>query len=170
MAAAGKSFWEFMEKDSQKDVSFSFTEPSCSTGWVQHGKSCYIVIDIPTAEWEAARRNCQKFGGDLAKITSDDENQFLFNLIGNQTYTPARGAWLGLHKNEDNEFYWTDGTPLADYEKWVTGEPNNLSTEKCGHLYGESDRSRQRWNNLSCTLTGRHVTEAPVILCQKALK
>ncbi|XP_044185193.1 uncharacterized protein LOC122965264 isoform X2 [Acropora millepora] len=62
-------------------------EPSCSTGWVQHGKSCYIVIDIPTAEWSAARQNCLKFGGDLAKITRDDENQFLYNLIGNQTYT-----------------------------------------------------------------------------------
>ena len=87
MAAAGKCFWEFMEKDSLKDVSFSCTEPSCSTGCVQHGKSYSIVIDIPTAEWSAARPNCLKFGGDLAKITSDDENQFLYNLIGNQTYT-----------------------------------------------------------------------------------
>ena len=86
MAAAGKCFWEFMEKDSLKEVSFSFTEPSCSAGWVQHGKSCYIVINIPTAEWSAARPNCLKFGGDLAKIPRDDENQFLYNLTSNQTY------------------------------------------------------------------------------------
>ncbi|XP_067029745.1 uncharacterized protein [Acropora muricata] len=62
-------------------------EPSCSTGWVQHRKPCYIVMDILTAEWSAAPPNCLKFGGDLAKITRDDENQFPYNLIGNQTYT-----------------------------------------------------------------------------------
>ena len=170
MAAAGKSFWEFMEKDSRKDVSFSFTEPSCSTGWVQHGKSCYIVIDIPTAEWGAARRNCLKFGGDLAKITSDDENQFLYNLIGNQTYTPALGVWLGLHRKADDKFYWTDDTLPAVYNKWLPGEPNNPSTERCGHLYGKSSSGKQHWNDIGCKLTGSFITRAPVILCHRALK
>ncbi|XP_044185189.1 perlucin-like protein isoform X5 [Acropora millepora] len=145
-------------------------EPSCSTGWVQHGKSCYIVIDIPTAEWGAARRNCLKFGGDLAKITRDDENQFLYNLIGNQTYTPRLGVWLGLHRKADDKFYWTDGTLLAGYNKWAPGEPNNPSTERCGHLYGKSDSSRQHWNDIRCKITGSYVVQAPVILCQKALK
>ncbi|XP_067029694.1 perlucin-like protein [Acropora muricata] len=158
------------EKSADKS-SAEVQEPACSTGWVQHGKSCYIVIDIPTAEWEAARRNCRKLGGDLAKITSEDENQFVYNLTGNQTHTPARGAWLGLRRNKDNdEFYWTDDTPLACYKKWVPGEPNNPSTERCGHLYGKSDSRRQHWNDISCKLTGDYIAKAPVILCQKALK
>ena len=83
MAAAGKCLWEFMEKDSLKDVSFSCTEPSSSTSWIQYGKSCYIVIDIPTAEWSAARPNFLKSGGDRGpKIPRNDKN-----VIGNQTYT-----------------------------------------------------------------------------------
>ncbi|XP_067030950.1 lactose-binding lectin l-2-like [Acropora muricata] len=145
-------------------------EPSCSTGWVQHGKSCHIVIDIPTAEWSAARRNCLKFGGDLAKITSNDENQFLYNLIGNQTDTPALGVWLGLHRKADDKFYWTDGTLLAGYSKWVPGEPNNPSTERCGHLLGKSYSRRQHWNDTSCKKTGSYLAKAPGILCQKTLK
>ncbi|XP_015755233.1 PREDICTED: perlucin-like protein [Acropora digitifera] len=157
------------EKSADKS-SAEVQEPSCSTGWVQHGKSCYIVIDIPTAEWSAARRNCLKFGGDLAKITSDDENQFLYNLIDSQTYTPRLGVWLGLHRKADDKFYWTDDTLLAGYNKWVPGEPNNPSTERCGHLYGKSSSSRQHWNDIRCKRTGSYAVQAPVILCQKALK
>ncbi|XP_015780288.1 PREDICTED: perlucin-like protein [Acropora digitifera] len=143
-------------------------ESACSTGWVQHGKSCYIVIDIPTKEWSAARRNCLKFGGDLAKITSNDENQFVSNLIGNQTYTTGLGVWIGLHRKADTKFYWTDGTLLAGYNNWGAGEPNSPSTEKCTHLYGKSSSRRGKWNDIECTITlyGR----PPVILCQKDLK
>ena len=83
MAAAGKCLWEFMGKDSLKDVSFSCTEPSSSTSWIQHGKSCYIVIDIPTAEWSAARQICLKSGGDRGPtISRNDEN-----FIGIETNT-----------------------------------------------------------------------------------
>ena len=150
-------------------VSFSFTEAACSTGWVQHGKSCYIVIDIPT-KWSAARRNCLKFGADLAKITSNDENQFVFNLITNQVYSTSLGVWIGLHRKSGNKFYWTDGTLLAGYSKWDAGEPNGPSTHKCAHLYGKSSSRTGKWNDAPCKFTGNYKTIAPVILCQKALK
>ena len=165
---AVKRFFTLRRKLPLKVASFPFTGSACSTGWVQHGKSCYILIDIPTAEWSAARRNCQKFGGDLAKITSKDENQFVYNLIGNQVYTTWLGVWLGLQRKADNKFYWTDGTILAGYNNWNTGEPSSPSTEKCTHLYGKSSSLRGKWNDIACsaTLYGR----PPVILCQKDLK
>ena len=170
--ARGKAFFFYFKRRKLpllKVVSFPFTESACSTGWVQHGKSCYIVIDIPTAEWSAARRQCLKFGGDLAKITSNHENQFVYNLSGNQVYTTTGfGVWLGLHRKADNKFYWTDGTLLAGYNNWNAGEPNNPLTEKCAHLYGKSNSARAKWNDLACTLNGNG--GAPVILCQKALK
>ena len=150
-----------------KVVSFSFAGSACSTGWVQHGRSCYIVIDIPTREWSAARRNCLKFGGDLAKITSNHENQFVYNLIGNQVYTTSLGVWLGLHRKAGNKFYWTDGTLLAGYNNWNGGEPNNPLTEKCAHLYGKSNSAREKWNDVPCLW---NVSRPPVILCQKALR
>ena len=161
-------FFTLRRKLRLKVVSFPYTEPACSTGWVQHGKSCYIVIDIPTAEWSAARRNCLKFGGDLAKITSNHENQFVYNLIGNQVYTTGFGVWLGLHRKADTKFYWTDGTLLAGYNNWNAGEPNSPSTEKCAQLYGKSSSARGKWNDCTCKINGNGV--GPVILCQKALK
>ena len=151
-----------------KVISFPFTESACSTGWVQHGKSCYIVIDILTAEWSAARRNCLKFGGDLVKITSNDENQFVYNLTSSQVYSTYFGVWLGLHRKADNKFYWTDGTLLAGYNNWDAGEPNNPSTEKCSQLYVQSSSRRGKWNDIPCSLTRN--AGGQVILCQKALK
>ena len=146
------------------------SESSCSTGWVTYGKSCYLIIDIPTLEWNDARRNCQKLGGDLAKITSAAENQFIYNLLLKQAKSTAYGAWLGLHRKADTKFYWTDGTPLTGYTVWSPGEPNGPSSEKCGHIFGPSDPRKGKWNDWTCKADKSKVTVAPVVLCQKTSK
>ena len=68
------------------------SESLCSTGWVAYGKSCFLIIDIPTLEWNDARRNCQNLAGDLAKITSAAEDQFIYSLIQKQTKIAEWGA------------------------------------------------------------------------------
>ena len=154
------------------NIQFSLsTEAACSTGWVAYGKSCFLVIDIPTLEWNDARRNCQKLGGDLAKITSAAENQFIYNLISKQSKTTDNGAWLGLHRKADTKYYWADDTPLAGYAPWYTGEPNNPSLEKCGNMFGPSDAGKGKWNDIRCSVDKNYVTtKAPVVLCQKSSK
>ena len=140
---------------------------ACSNGWVAYGKSCFLVIDIPTLEWSAARRNCQKLGADLAKITSAAEDQLIYTLISKQTKTTAWGAWLGLHREADTKFYWTDGTLLAGYTAWSRGEPSNPSGEKCGHIFGPLDHRKGKWNDIQCSLGKSSIAAAPVVLCQK---
>ena len=146
---------------------FSSDSP-CSTGWVAYGKSCFLIIDIPSLEWNDARRNCQKLGGDLAKITSAAGNQFICNLIFNQTKTTTLGAWLGLHRKADTKFYWADGSPLTGYTAWSSGEPNSPSTDqKCGHILGQTDCRRTIWNDMSCSMDKPNIERAPVTLCKK---
>ena len=151
------------------EVFFIFsTESACTTGWVPYGKSCYLVIDVPTLEWNDARRNCQKLGGDLTKITSAAENQFIYDLLIKQKKTTAHGAWLGLHRKADKKFYWADGTPLTGYTAWATGEPNNQA-EECTHMHG-SGPAKGKWNDLHCTRGKAEIALAPVVLCQKNSK
>ena len=152
------------------NVVLNAVESPCSSGWVHYGKSCYLVIDIPTLEWNDARRNCQKLGGDLVKITSAAENQFIYDLILSQTKTTAMGAWLGLHRKEDNRFYWADGAPLTGYTAWSPSEPNSPSSEECGNIFGPSDRRRGKWNDWVCSADKSQITNAPVVLCQKNSK
>ena len=138
----------------------------CPTGWVLYGKSCYLVIDVPTLEWDDARRNCLKLGGDLVKITTAAENQFIFNLILKQVKVKGHGAWLGLHRKADTKFYWTDDTLLSGYSGWYTGEPNNPSVEKCGLIW-TTGSGKGKWNDARCKLDKSWITHAPVILCQR---
>ena len=126
-------------------------------------------MDIPTLEWSDARRNCQKLGGDLAKITSASENQFVFDLVTKQTKITSFGAWLGLHRKADNKFYWADDTLLAGYSNWYPGEPNSVA-KKCARMYLKGS-AKGKWNDLLCTLqSDSYAKNAPVVLCQKKAK
>lgn len=138
----------------------------CPDGWVLHGNSCFLIIDTPTVHRNDARKKCQQLGGDLAKITSATENQFIFDLLRKQDTITLYGVWLGLHRKADTKFYWADDTPLAGYTAWGATEPSSLY-EKCGHMIGYGPRGG-KWNDISCTFPAAfHPSTAPVILCQK---
>ena len=115
-----------------------FIRLGCPQGWVLHGNSCYHVIDTPTLNWSDARTTCQNLGGDLAIIRSQDENDFILDMLNKQQTVQNFGAWIGLYRKVDNMFYWIDDTPLAgQYSAWDSGEPNNDQNrgENCVHTY-----------------------------------
>ena len=141
------------------------TGSACPDGWVRRGNSCFLIIDIPTLVWSDARRNCQKLGGDLAKITSAAENQFILGLLLKQKKITSIRVWLGLHRKADKKFYWVDDTLLTGYNAWNTGEPNSFS-EKCGFMYGTGSGKGRR-NDAVCTFRSHYAKNAPVVLCQK---
>ena len=131
--------------------------------------SCFLVIDIPTLEWSDARRNCQKLGGDLAKITSASENQFIFDLVTKQKKIIG-SVWLGLHRKANNKFYWADDTLLAGYSNWNIFEPNNAGQgEKCTHMIATGS-AKSKWNDVPCIRDDSKAKNAPVVLCQKETK
>lgn len=108
-------------------------------------------------------------GGDLAKITSSAENQFILDLVTKQQKITVYGVWLGLHRKADNKFYWADDTLLAGYSNWNTGEPNNVA-EKCAHMYSKRSARGGKWNDVSCAIGATHAKIVPVVLCQKKAK
>ena len=107
---------------------------------------------------------------DLAIITSAAENNFIVDLIKKQQTVTNGGAWLGLYRKADNNFYWVDDTPLGgQYSAWASGEPNSHD-EKCVHVYGKGPKEG-KWNDDSCSLAAEdaNFNSAPVVLCQKAV-
>ncbi|XP_078350045.1 uncharacterized protein LOC144634874 [Oculina patagonica] len=86
-------------------LSEKVTGSACPDGWVLRGKSCFLIINIPTLKWSDARRTCQNLGGDLAIIKSAAENNFIFNLVKKQKTVTAWGVWLGFIRKADNKFY-----------------------------------------------------------------
>ncbi|KAL9952203.1 hypothetical protein ACROYT_G039418 [Oculina patagonica] len=146
----------------------------CPHGWAHHGHSCFHIIDTPTLKWNNARTMCRQLGGDLGKITTSSENQFIYNLLRKQTTVTHYGVWLGLHRKADSQFYWVDDTPLTDYTAWGSGEPNNNGGgENCVHKIGDKRNwpfNAGEWNDVPCSLSGIVPSEiAPVVLCQKQI-
>ena len=117
-----------------------------------HGESCYYVANTSSAStWQNSRELCQNLGADLAVIKSEDENQFVSNLLRN--ISDDLHGWIGLYRKDDNKFYWLDGRPAeGNYQKWNHGEPNDGGgNENCVHLLKGGNSGK--WNDLSCSDT-----------------
>ena len=73
-------------------------------------------------------------GADLVVIKSEDEDQFVYDLLRNTKGT--RHGWIGLYRKADNKFYWLDDYPAeGNYQRWDDGEPSG-DRENCGYRRG----------------------------------
>ncbi|XP_043825132.1 LOW QUALITY PROTEIN: macrophage mannose receptor 1 [Dromiciops gliroides] len=125
----------------------------CPDGWISSNKinMCFKVFDkskYHKKTWFDARDFCRAIGGDLASITSKEDQVTIWQNIGTSNYHDV--FWLGLTiANTDEGFTWSDGS-LVTYENWSYGEPNNYDNiEFCGEL--KADPS-MRWNDINCEL------------------
>lgn len=104
---------------------------------IYNGRTYYIIDESMT--WKDAKIYCEQFGGHLATITSEEEQNFVSGLI-------ADG-----HK----DFYWLGGTDSLSEGtwKWITDEPWDYSNwcENSPDNYGNTEnylgiiRLETRW-------------------------
>lgn len=103
-----------------------------------------------------ARQSCERFGGKLASIHSQAENDF----VTRAAFARRQTRWyLGaLDWPDEGEFYWVDETPF-DYSNWADGEPNdNGGAEDC-ILFGQRDSPQ--WNDVYCGVYTSFVCRMP---------
>jgi len=116
-------------------------EDKCDAEWTGHDGFCYIKrTDI----WDSAKGvndKCHELGAEVVSIHSDSERRFVTDL--------AKGTvWIGLHRNDQGGFEWSDETGL-DYQAWKPGEPNNgggWTEENCA-IADETGF----WNDVACS-------------------
>ena len=72
------------------------------------------------------RSECWSLGGSLGSIHSQEESDFVFNLIqphsgGDSGGDPFYGImFLGASRGNGGNYEWDDGTPW-DYQNWNSG-------------------------------------------------
>ena len=99
-------------------------------------------------------------GADLVVIKSEEESQFVNNLMNK---SGSDRGWIGIQRNaHDNKLYWTDGSPAYrsnfTYTNWHRKQPDNhRNNEGCGEIC----LSDGKWNDRDCSSTSKFV------LCQK---
>ena len=86
--------------------------------------------------WEEAKINCELLGGHLVTISSEEENELVWQGVYANGLNPGGSnnyqAWIGLYQNFDSPDYsepaggweWVTGEPVV-YSNWAPEEPNN---------------------------------------------
>jgi hypothetical protein len=96
------------------------------------------------ATWEEAKTDCEKRGGHLVTIDSDEENGIVTQLLKDSGYPHA---WIGLSdkgKGEANrkwEWVTTTNMKSTSYRKWDKNQPDKLKE------YYVDIRSDGTWND-----------------------
>ncbi|XP_063997665.1 struthiocalcin-2-like [Pogoniulus pusillus] len=126
--------------------------PTCARGWVPFGDGCYRFFSQELS-WRRAEAFCQRLGGHLASVHSEQEQEVVAAL------RPARpaldteeeeeeeldeGVWIGLHHPLGSQHWqWSDGSQL-DFGPWQLGHGGR----GCAALQGTTEPSR--WHSDSC--------------------
>ena len=107
-------------------MSLIFLGPTNGCDAISEEGVCYSYFNSPAIDWYDARRMCIAWGGDLATVTSLEENTLMRN-----TMTDVGECWIGLNNlNSENAFVWADGS-TDTYRLWSTTETNGEGSEDC---------------------------------------
>lgn len=109
----------------------------------------YEYYDLNTT-WHLAEKFCERKGGHLVTITSEEENELVHSIIN-------KSAWLGgSNYGTDTKWYFVNNEPMT-YQRWKQSEPTNGS-EHYMMMYYSGDYAKQ-WNDVSETYTTGFVCE-----------
>jgi len=139
------------------------------TGWtLGPNNHLYKYVSASQISWQQAAAAALAEGGYLATITSEEENNFIFDyLVGHKI------AWLGgSDAAQDGTWLWVTepggSTPFA-YAPWAGGEPNNNGDWLWSLISGEVGEDylvtwgNGNWNDLDNSSSDRQSVNGYVI-------
>ncbi|XP_061732556.1 macrophage mannose receptor 1 isoform X2 [Nerophis ophidion] len=119
----------------------------CFPSWIPYGRFCYLVYnELKGFSWPDSRHYCQLAKAEMASFHSRAEVEF----IGNLNHTKHHNLWIGLSRDRNFGWGWTDHTSLG-FLNWAPGEPNaafhpgEVAEENCVEMYPDG-----RWNDNDC--------------------
>ncbi|XP_068726517.1 macrophage mannose receptor 1-like [Montipora capricornis] len=134
---------------------------SCPIGWEKFDKHCYLFRAEDRMSWASARYSCERRGGNLLSITSQQEQDY---ILYHYTSKQRGNVWIGLNDRALEAGYtWSDGSPVT-FLNWNPGEPNDkIGGENCVEMYSNS-----RWNDKACNVLNGYICRQP-LECSAAL-
>ena len=112
------------------------------------GGNDHYFVETPTLFWDQAEALAVAYGGQLADIANEAENEFL-----RSTFATTSERWIGLNDQaSENTFVWTSGLSYnpAVFTKFNGTEPNGSTIENVVELVPDGT-----WNDLSVLIHRR---------------
>ncbi|XP_078722800.1 C-type mannose receptor 2-like isoform X1 [Lampetra fluviatilis] len=131
---------------------------TCPRGWSAHGAACFRAQPTALVTWHEARAACVRDGAELARVSSEDEHDFVSTRLAPEDDSLL---WIGLSASGPGAaFAWSDGSPVT-LTVWDRSQPSrgDRSPATCVYL---SEHSR-RWSDAPCDLPKGYVCRRPSI-------
>ena len=95
--------------------------------------------------------HCKELGGELEKITSAEEIEFVLALATELASTVGE-VWIGLKWNSsEREFFWFDQSRLT-YTNWRQYKPTADGREQCCVMWLRENYAG-KWNDRGCGMS-----------------
>ncbi len=126
------------DDDSPKNVKYETVTIDNDSYFLFNGH--YYKYFENALEFENAEYECEKIGGHLVTITSEQEDAFICSIIDQR-------IWLGgTDKEEEGTFVWITGEEMP-YTDWAANEPNNDNNEDYMEMY-YMEGNYGKWNDV----------------------
>ena len=103
--------------------------------------------------WDQAYKFCERKGGHLVTITSENENDCVSKLA------PKYSGWAGGRTFDAETWFWITCEPF-DYQNWNEGEPNNgRGQEDALEIYLSDSDYLGKWNDFSSSNRAHFICE-----------
>ena len=139
---------DYSVTDEEEQEENTLTNADIPDDAVEYNGHYYLAVET-SLDWDDAIAYSESLGGYLASITSEEENEFLYEYVTSSGYY---SAYFGLYDYDGNDnWVWLSGETVS-YTNWHSGEPNS-SNERYGMFY--SSYRDGTWNDGTFTESGR---------------
>jgi len=127
----------------------------CPDGWIESLEGCFLFhhsANIMT--WREAQEECEKLGGFLAEIGSQEEQTFLMSIATLEEELIGTAEWhIGLSdQGHEGRWMWQHSATDPVYTSWAVGQPDNQNIyDDCAFMDSEQD---YQWVAGHCDVAG----------------
>ena len=109
------------------------------TSWYYYNGKCYGWIDSKRT-WSQSQSTCLSLGGQLTKMESQGEMEFLKGKFGGNRF------WLGATDlSTEGSWQWPDGSAVS-WSYWASQNPDGGTSQNCAIWHN----SLHAWNSIPC--------------------
>ena len=129
------------------ELNLSAAQAQCPKDWEYFQGSCY-TLGYSDLDFREAEKTCEEIDGYLAEITSEEENDFVKDLIRSGAYDTETGAYIGARQTFNMNWRWEKSRDDVSFSDWAKPDRRRIGrNSKCASLNKDDDWS---WVEQDC--------------------